>query len=81
MNSLLIMFVIHSVFHGLAILHHARVMTMYRDVCGKCDWWWEPSAKSMFACVLVPLFGPIYAVTVHVDIVRNIILELSKSDA
>lgn len=77
----LIMFICLILFQGFAILHHARIMSMYKDICGKCDWWYEPAVKLTFTCVLIPLFGPIYAITSHVDIVRNIILELSKHDS
>ena len=79
--SLSIIFYLYLCLHIISIICHARIMWMYEQVCGKCDWWYDRGAQIMFATVLIPLFGPMIAFASHVDITRNIILELSTPDA
>lgn len=63
------------------VSYHFYIMDRYKQICGRCDWWWEPGAKRMRYMSLIPFLGPFLCIAAHGDIVRNIILELSKPDA
>lgn len=81
MAILIFLAIAYTCFHAQAIAHHTWIMVLYKQVCGHCDWWWDKGYKWMLYSSYIPIFGPFVCIAAHGDIVRNIILELSKPDA
>lgn len=80
MASLIILILAYVYFSTKAVAHHTFIMGLYKQVCGHCDWWWDKGYRRMLYAGFIPIFGPFACIAAHADIVRNITLEMHKTE-